>query len=157
MERELSSKWTFFYKFVLPTLWIGMFTLGTLTMFFAPDVWNGHNDARWLRWLFLGLTLSGALFLYWACMRLKKVWLGRTSFTISNYVDEVEVPVRDVERVSGSILMSPELVWLRFRRPTRFGDKVVFMPKLRLLSGWNRHPVVEELRGLITRERMERR
>jgi hypothetical protein len=51
-------------------------------------------------------------------MRLKKVSLTADVFVISNYRSRIDVPLRDVERVSGSRFMSPELIRLRFRRPT---------------------------------------
>ena len=47
--------------------------------------------------------------------------------------------------------MSPELIWLRFRHPTLFGEKIVFMPKARFFFalGLSRDPLVAELRALI--------
>jgi hypothetical protein len=146
--RDLSSKWTWFYKFALPTLWIGLFAYSTLIMFIASDSW-GARDSRELGWVFLGLTVLGTLFLYWSCIRLKRVRLRGDVLVISNFETEIEVPLRDVDRVSGSLLVNPELVWLRFRRPTEFGTKVVFMPPIRFFHGFTRHPLVEELQEML--------
>jgi len=148
--RELSSEMTFFYKFVFPTLWIGAFAFGTLLMFLIPDSFTRSRDVREMRWLFAFMTVVGASVIYWACMRLKKVTLSANTLIISNYRRAVEVPLRDVEVVSGSLLMSPELIWLRFRHPTPFGEKVVFMPKIRFSFGFSRHPLVAELRTLLS-------
>jgi hypothetical protein len=146
--RRLSSSLTFVYKFVFPTLWIGGFATATLLMFVGPA---DRADPELLRerWIFAGITVLGGGFLYWFCARLKRVSLGADRVVISNYLREIEVPLRDVEAVSGSLLMSPELVWLRFRRPTRFGSQIVFMPRVRLFVGLSRHPLVAELRALI--------
>src|SRR5262245_4368865 len=116
--RELSSSLTWFHKFAFPTLWIGGFAIGTLIMFIGPH--SLEEEVREMRWLFLGLTVIGTLFLYWFCMRLKRVRLSGGALLISNYRTELEVPLRDVEVVSGSLLVKPELIWLRFRRPTAF-------------------------------------
>lgn len=146
---DLTSKLTFFYKFVFPTLWIGMFALGTLLMFIAPGSVETRGDIREVRWLFLGATAVGAAFFYWACMRIKRVSLANGEFVISNYRRTIRVPIRDVERVSSSILMSPELIWLHLRRPTEFGSRIVFMPKQRLLGGYTRHPLSKRLNALL--------
>ena len=147
--RELSSRWTFFHKFLFPSIWIGGFSLGTLVMFLAPDSLHGSGDVRDARWLFAGATLAGGGFIYWACMRLKKVTLSRDSLIVSNFRDEIQVPLRDIETVSGSLYVNPELIWIEFRRPTAFGSKIVFMPKLRVFHGFTRHPMVAELRSII--------
>ena len=68
---------------------------------------------------------------------------------VSNYVEEADVPLIDVERVSGSVLLSPELVWIHLRRPSTFGQKIVFMPTMRMFHGFSRHPIVAELQGIV--------
>ena len=147
--RTLSSHWTFLYKFIFPVLWIGGFAGATLAMFIAPDSFKGDGDIREFRMFFLVITILGSVALYWCCMRLKKVRLKEDTLLISNFRKELKIPLRDVARVAGSILMHPELVWLHFRSPTEFGLKVVFMGKSRISFGLTRHPVVKELEHLI--------
>ena len=152
MRRNLSSSWTFFYKVVLPVLWIGGFAVGTLSLFLVePSSWSPSPPTAEMRWAFLGGTLLGSLFLYWFGMRLKTVALDGDVLVISDRGRDVLVPLRDVERVSGSVLMNPELIWLHFRRPTDFGTKVLFMPPLRFFGRYTRHPLVAELEALIAR------
>jgi hypothetical protein len=139
---------TFFYKFVFPGVWIGLFAVTTVAIFFSAD-----REAQDMRWIFLGITVLGAAAWYWSCMRIKRVKLDADAFEISNFRHEITVPLAVVERVTGSVLMSPELVWLHFRRPTAFGDKVVFMAPIRWFAGFRRHPLVDELRVLIGRAR----
>jgi hypothetical protein len=147
--RTLSSDWTFFYKFIFPVLWIGGFASMTLAMFITPDSFTGDGDIREFRMGFLVMTILGSVALYWCCMRLKKVTLKEDALLISNFRREVKISLRNIERVSGTVLMHPELVWLHFRRPTGFGLKVVFMGKSRFSFGLTRHPVVKELEQLI--------
>ncbi|HTF33533.1 MAG TPA: hypothetical protein VK714_07505 [Myxococcota bacterium] len=148
--RQLSSSMTSFYKFVFPTVWIGAFAFVTLLMFMAPDSSKGNGDVHEMRWIFAFMTLLGGNFIYWGCMRLKTVSMSGDALIISNYRRRVDVPLRDVEAISGSMFMSPELIWLRFRHPTPFGEKIVFMPKVRFHFGFSRHPLVAELRALIS-------
>lgn len=145
-ERLLSSRSTWLYKYALGTLWIAGFAGVTLAMFVAPQAFG--EDVSELRPLFAGATLLGAAFFYWHSMRLKRVRQRGDVLLISNFRREIEVPLRDVERVSGSVLVTPELIFLRFRRPTAFGDRIVFMAPWRPVQGLNRHPLVRELRQL---------
>jgi len=146
---DLSSKLTFFFKFVFPAFWIGMFVGITLLMFLGPDSFEGDGDVREVRWVFVGATIAGTGFIYWSCMRVKRISLVGHEFIISNYRRTLRVPLRDVERVSSSVLMQPELIWLHFRRPTEFGTRVVFMPKQRALGGFTRHPLARRLSDLV--------
>ena len=77
-----------------------------------------------------------------------RVELSGDTLLVSNYRRSVRVPLAQIERVSGSILMSPELVWVHFRRPTELGDRIVFMGRWRWPAGFSRHPVVAELTRL---------
>ena len=81
-------------------------------------------------------------------MRLKKVSLDGDALLIEEFGRKARVPLRDVEEVTGSILLRPEIVWLRFRRPTEFGNRILFMPPYRMFGGFTRHPMVAELRTL---------
>src|SRR5574341_2029042 len=97
--RDLSSRWTYYYKVVLPALWIGGFVLATASLFMIPPEAVQGGDPRDDRWLFLGATCVGSAFLYWFCIPVKRVRLRDDTLLISNYRREVEVPLRDVERV----------------------------------------------------------
>jgi hypothetical protein len=145
---RLSSALTPFYKFVFPTLWIGSFALVTALMFVTPESFAGP-DVRGVRWAFAGATLVGGAFIYWACVPLKKVSLRTRTLLVSNYRRVVEVPLGDVERVTGSVLVSPERVRLHLRRRGPFGSRVVFMPRARLTLGFSRHPVVARLGAMV--------
>src|SRR5439155_19893711 len=63
LDRQLSSRLTFFQKFVFPIFWIGMFTAATVTMFVAAAPGNAVSA---LRWIFLAVTVGGGAWIYWA-------------------------------------------------------------------------------------------
>jgi hypothetical protein len=130
-------------------MWIGMFSLGTLLMFVAPDSFEGDGDIREMRRFFLGATIVGSVFIYWACMRVKRVQLAGSEFIISNYRKTIRIPVRDVEHVSSSVLLSPELIWLHLRRSSDFGSRIVFMPRQRFFGGFTLNPEAARLNKLL--------
>lgn len=150
--RTLSSEWTFFYKFVFPVLWMGFIAYIILAMFAATGSPGFSGNFQFV--ILSAMTVLASGWWYWISIRLKKVTLKDDLLLISDFRKQVEIPLRDVERVSGSILMNPELVWLHLARPTEFGEKIVFMAKFRFFSGLTRNPVVEELDRLIRLQRL---
>jgi hypothetical protein len=80
---------------------------------------------------------------------LKRVALGGSSFFVSNYRQEIEVPFADVARVSGSRFVNPTVVRLELRRSGPFGERIVFMPSARVFS-FGQHPMVRELREVLS-------
>jgi len=151
MRKLISSQSTFFYKIIFTTMWIGMFSLGTLLMWFGVSNGNGELDPEIneSKWICLVVTIIGTIIIYWYCMRLKKVEVDEEGFHVSNYLKTITIPVHDLEDVSGSIFIVPELIWLKFKQTTEFGYKIVFIPPLRLFGGFNEHPLVSQLKTLI--------
>lgn len=150
--RKLSSSWTWFYKFVFPSVWLGGFGIGTVTLLVSRSSVL-HQDPDFPVLIFPVVFVLGFLLFYFMCMRLKSVALDGADLVISNFRETIRVPLRDVERVSGSLFMHPELLWLTFRSPNRFGSKIVFMAQWRFLSGYTWNPLVKELRGMVQQVR----
>ncbi len=145
--RELSSRWTWFFKVPFPAAWMALFALLTALVFLSPGrVTGAHPDV--LRWGLLAATLAGSCFLHQFCLGLTRVRLLGDTLLISDFRHHVRVPLREVERVSGGLLPTPEFLWLHFRTPIRFGRRVVFMPPRRRF-GLSRHPLARELQALI--------
>ncbi len=136
----LSSSATFFYKFILPSLWIGLFGLVTITMFVTDSASSN------LKWQFLGAWIIGGVLIYMMCARIKKVMFDGSLIYVSNYFESDTIEISKVLSVSGTILLSPELVWFKVKEETSFGDTIIFMPKFRLLSGFSKSPAVKKLK-----------
>jgi len=145
-SQQLSSQWTYFYKILFARAWIGVFSIGTVFLFFAAI--TGDTSAQNVLPMFLFGLIVGASFIYWALVRLKKVTLDDDILLISDFKKEIAIPLRNVERVTGSILISPELVWLHLRLPTEFGNTVIFMPPMRWFP-FSKHPIVRQLQRRI--------
>jgi hypothetical protein len=154
MRRDLSSAQTFLVKFVFPSLWLTGFILATVLLFRGniADA-RGYPFPAEVKWLFLGGTVLGALFLYWGCMRLKRVQIDDQWLYVSNYVREIRVPLRDIEEVSENRWINIRPVTVRFRRETEMGSAVIFMPKRVWWGFWRPHPVLQEIDDAIRRVR----
>ncbi|HEV7364566.1 MAG TPA: hypothetical protein VGN76_01835 [Gemmatimonadales bacterium] len=142
-------------KFVLPSVWLAGFAAVTVGLFAGDGSSNrgGPEFPAEMKWLFLGATVLGGLFLYWGCMRLKRVDLDEDALYISNYLREVRVPLRDIEEVTENRWINIRPVTVEFRRDTDFGPRITFMPKTRWWSFWRAHPVVGELEAAARRSR----
>ncbi len=156
MRRTISSAQTFAMKFLFPTIWIGIFAAMTLVLFAAGDRFRdaaGNPPPPATKWLLLLATAGGSAFIYWFCIRLKRVALDESTLVISNYQREISVPLRDVEEVTENRWISIHPVTVRFFRETEFGSTIVFMPKVRWFAFFSSHPIVKELRTAVERAR----
>ena len=141
--RTLSSSLTFFNKYIFIVLFSGVFGLLTINKFLSAT--DTGTDKYLLLFFWIGITIL----LYLICGRIKRVQLKGNKLNISNYIKSIEVDLSEIESVSGSILLSPELVWFKLRRPTKFGETIIFMPEVRFSSlGFTRHPMVKKLEKL---------
>jgi hypothetical protein len=143
----LSSPQTFAMKFVFPTIWVGVFAAVTITSFLSSD----SPFAAATKWrLMLTIIISG-IFIWWTCMRLKRVRMDSQFLYISNFATELVVPLRDVVEVTENVWTNIHPVTIKFRSETVFGSQVVFMPPQRWFAFWSSHPVVAEIRDAVAR------
>lgn len=89
----VSSSLTFFYKFIVTSVWFGGFGFGTVCMFLS-------RKPEAMRWQFAAAWAIGTTFLLLTCARLKRVKLDGATLVISNYRREITVPVSDIADVS---------------------------------------------------------
>lgn len=155
MRRTLSSARTFLMKFVFPTLWVAGFAAGTALLFTPHGFTNrdGSPTPPEMKWIFLGVTVIGALVLYWFGMRLKRVEMDEQWLYVSNFARETRIPLGDIEEVTEHRWLNNHPITLDFRRETEFGSQIIFMPRTRSWKFWRPHPVVAELEGASRRAR----
>ncbi|HTO74040.1 MAG TPA: hypothetical protein VMJ30_09475 [Gemmatimonadales bacterium] len=146
--RLLSSRMTFFNKFVVPILYIVGFAGGTLAISLnrrnMPPGAPGFSPFLFI--IFLGL---GGVAIYWTTTRLKYVRMDDRFLYISNGLREIEVPLRDVTEVRYSRWTRTHLVTVEFAHETEFGESIVFMPSIRMFALWSVHPVVAEIEAAV--------
>lgn len=150
--RTLSSAQTFFMKVLLPLAWTTGFGIITASMFVDASSWAspaGATAVVALRWTFLAITLAGGGAMLAGPARLKRVRLDGNMLLVSNYFREERIPLAWVARVTQQQWLRSRPIVIHFHRPTRFGARIRFMPKL----DWFRAPfardaLVDELESL---------
>ena len=138
--RVISAGDTFFAKFIIAPTFL---MLGVLLLRAALRDLAAHKILTSVGDFALLATLPGAI---WPLARMKRVALTRTSLLVSNFLKEIEVPLRDVSNV-GEIEGPAYRVFIEFKTDTPFGPQIRFSP-----PGWSPprpHPVVAELRAAV--------
>lgn len=144
MERLLSSRLTYFYKWIFPPVWI--ITFG----FFTYLVWAGSCYTYGItKWLILICLIGCSFYLFWFSSRLKKVKLQDEYLIVSDYISEELVPLAQIVEVKETRLWNPKLIKLSLARPGRWGNEIVFIAPVGFYFVWSNHPLVEELRNII--------
>jgi hypothetical protein len=140
MVERLSSLQTFFCKFIFPPLWIGVFGLGAMKSGLGPipRAWPAMI-AAWI---------VGSGFIYWSCVRLKRVTIDDQFLYVSNYLQQIAIPFSFIGDVTDNRWLNNHPITIQFKLPTEFGDKIVFMPTFRFLPFVGPHPVVARLKQL---------
>lgn len=144
---RLSSLQTFFFKFIFSLIWIGGIASATSSMWIAYIF--GHKSDGGppeMKFVLLAMTIAGSAYIYWSCIRLKKVRMDQQFLYISNYIHEIQVPLSMVERVTEFRWDNTHPVTIHFVRATEFGQSITFMPKIRVFGFLSSHPVVDKIR-----------
>lgn len=135
---RLSSRLTFLYKFIFPTLWILGFAGGTLAM-----LRSGEPMAAG----FAVATLAGTLFLSVTCFPLKSVIAAQDGIVVSNFVRQVKVPYDEIVSVNENKWLNTHDITISLRSNSAFGQKIRFQPYSEFtLRFWRDHPSVLLLR-----------
>ncbi len=140
MIERLSSLQTFFCKFIFPPIWIGAFGLGVMNSRLGadPKAW----PPLFVAWI------VGSGFIYWSCIRLKKVSIDDQHLYVSNYFQEIAIPFSFIGDVTDNRWLNSHPVTIHFKGQTEFGDKIAFMPPVRFIPFVSPHPVVARLKHL---------
>ena len=144
MKRRLSSRQTVLTKFIFPAIWIPLVGFVTLSMFL--DSFEGPAPPP--KWIFLFAWVAGAVFVWWNCVRLKRVSVDDNFLYVSNYLKEIAIPLSDIHDVTENRWFNIHPVTIRLKASSEFGDKIVFMPTTRFFAFFSSHPVVSELKEL---------
>lgn len=140
-RRVLSSGWTVFYKFLgIPTV-VLMAGYG-VWVFYTPHWRNVPGEFYFI--LLLALAANFA-FSVWVTMRVMHVEVDEHNFYVSNYSREIVIPRSDLYEATEMRWMQPYWITLHLRRPSEFGDRIVFIPPWRLGAFWTANPLIEEL------------
>lgn len=135
---------TYFYKFVFPYLFVSIFLIGAFAAIFIGDA--KFYDSIFSFGIFLILT---AIILKLS-VSLKKIEIDDEYLYVSNFKDEVAIPLKQIESIHQKIFrfLNPELVRIKLKVETKFGNEILFTPKFRAFN-ITTHPVILEVRMII--------
>ena len=136
---RLSSRLTFFFKFIFPTLWLLGFSAGTLALVASP---NDHGMVI----PFGAVTVIGGLFLSRVCFPLKTVVATQGGLIVSNFIDKVEIPYAQIVSIDENKWLNTRVTTIRLNADSAFGQEIRFQPYLHFLLFWRDHPAVVALR-----------
>ncbi len=162
MSTTLSSRWTPFYKFILPLLTVGGMGFGAWYAHGHPE---GQNlppgvGPKYMWIFFAAVAVFVAALMWWTVGKMKRIELDDDELVISNYRSEIRVGLDAVESISGPSVTNPRRYTITLAEPTEFGRSVTFMPPMAwsLMSLGETDEVVE-LRNAweAARSRAERR
>jgi hypothetical protein len=129
VSTTISSRWTPFYKFVTPIFVIVGVSAGAYAAWLHPERQHANSgippEYTWMVFLAIGAVASLVMFRLLA--NLKHVELDGDDLIISNYREEIRVPLANVEKISGRSLSNPPRYRVTFIEPTEFGRTVSFI------------------------------
>jgi len=138
----LSSKLTYFYKYIFILMWIIGFGVGAREIIFCPQ----QFDVRWIQYVSIwgGITV----FMFFSTGSIKKVSIDtrKKQLEVSNFYKTTVIDYSQVVDIDGSTYLSPRLVWFTLKSDSIFGRKISFIPVNRPGKGIGKHPLVQELR-----------
>jgi hypothetical protein len=147
----ISSRLTVIHKWVVPVFWFGMivFIIGAV---------SADEDARRNPFLVvfpLLLAVFGFLlmkFLLWDLV--DEVEDHGDYLVVRNRGEQERIPLSNITRVSGTMMVNPPRVTLRLAKAGKFGDQIVFTPVMRFrFNPFAKHPITEELSARVDRAR----
>jgi hypothetical protein len=146
---RLSSLLTFIHKFIIPTLWLGGFWLGTVLLVIDPPPGGEHPL------IVAAALVFGAIVFYRWGFPLKRVMARENGLLVSNYRQEIFVPYEQISTVRESKFVNIRPITVQLRSATAFGSRFVFMPHFALVL-FGDHPVATRVRERAEAARRER-
>jgi hypothetical protein len=99
--------------------------------------------------LVLAMLIVGFWLWYVAGRPLLVVRVDERFLHVSDYRRGLRVPLSDISGITDNRLMNPRTITIQLDRPTMFGSRLTFMPKVRFIFFFSMHPAVAELNELI--------
>jgi hypothetical protein len=128
----LSSRWTPFYKFILPLFVLGGLGVGAWQAYAHPESVKMPAgigvEYGWM--LIVALMVFAVGMIWWTVAPLKRLELDDNELLISDYRVEIRVPLTSVASISGPSKTNPQLYTVTFEDSTEFGARIAFLPPM---------------------------
>src|SRR5215467_303787 len=142
--RRISSKATFWYKWIFPLIWFGF-----LAVFAAVGLVAGSGNNRPFPIFVLIMPFLMAVVGYFIMKKLvfdlvDEVWDDGAALIVKDKGREDRVALSNIMNVSYSPLINPPRVTLMLRQPSNFGTEITFSAPARFVP-FAKSPVIEDL------------
>jgi len=132
----ISSRWTPFYRFVVPVAVVAGLAFATYAAWLHPERQKLPQgmppEYGWVILVFTGALVL--VILRWTLGGLKQVELDGDELIISDFRSEIRVPLAAVEKISRRSMSDPPRYTITFAEDTEFGRRVTFIAPRRW--GW---------------------
>jgi len=150
-----SSKMTVFYKRIFPVIWYGF-----LAVFVLVALLQGVGPDKISNLPFLIVPVLMAIFSYRFMTKLTfnlvdEVFDAGDALLVRSGGQEERIALADIKNVNYFPYMSPPQVILSLRRPTVFGDTIVFCAPFRIVP-MSSSPIIDDLVDRIDAARQKR-
>ncbi len=141
--KRISSRWTFFYKRIVPVICFGSLTFIIFTAAWTGEINRPGATIAVIMFIFMG-------FFFYFLMRRVIFDLVDEAWDVGNYLlfknkgIEETVPLTNIMNVSYTVLINPPRVTLTLRTPSRFGREITFSPPASM-NPFKKSPIIDEL------------
>ena len=151
----MSSKMTFFYKRVFPVIWFGFLAVFFLVAFVKGSAADPISNLPSLIIPVVMAIIGYQIMKKMAFNLIDQVFDLGDALLVRNGGQEERIALADIKNVNFFPYMSPPQVTLSLRRPSVFGDTIVFCAPARLMP-LSPSPTIEKLIDRIDAARRER-
>jgi hypothetical protein len=142
--QRISSRATFWFKRVFPTIWFGFLALFSAVALFANVVGKQPQVP-----FFLVVPALMAAIGYFVMKKLvfnlaDEVWDDGSALIVKNKGQDDRIALANIINVSYSPLINPPLVTLMLRQPSVFGTEISFSAPVRFMP-FTKSPLLEDL------------
>jgi len=142
--QRLSTSATYFYKIILPMLYFTVI-LGLFIVLLSLDI------ALVGVLSFLIATIIFALVFLRFFIGIKKVSIDQQFLYVSNFKEEITIPLTQIDSVKENIWVLPRKITVRLNKSSSFGEKFVFLGYHQSFLFFKTHPAIEEIRARMSK------
>lgn len=124
---RISSNLTLFYKVFIPIFWIVLFGAILASIWTLPVRVSGLSTMSF-RIVATLFYFGMLLFLYWACMRLKRIEIDENYIYVSNYFKNYRYPHHDIEKIVRPKRPIFSIAYIYLKGKGSLGSRISFVP-----------------------------
>ncbi len=134
-KSRISSRQTFLWKYVFPAVAMASLLFG---MYIG---WEVEFTSTAMISIYVSTGIFIAIYLYFFSS-LKKVWIDDRYLYVSNFKEEEQIPLTQIDRISEMKIFNPRRITIHLKRPANFGRKIVFLGYHQQWLLFGTHPAI---------------